>query len=503
MRPKEIQEKLGTDADRIKLFKREDIFFPENPPSGNRSTNYTETGCENLRLLVVLTKSGLTCSDIRKLQDGEWTLEEAIVSRKQSIDAEIARKRNSLSLLSELLDDKAEFETFETDRYWNVITKKEAAGEKFIDIEDMYVYRPVSFIRNIQCPHCGEEHEVVGAKAKHAIEQARIQVAVAIGSKPNEITFTSGGSEANNWVLRSIAEIYYGESIHIITSSIEHHSILNACHSFERNGIDVTYLPVDSKGRVSIDDVKVAIKPNTKLVSIMLANNEIGTIQPIAEIGRFLKKQNILFHTDAVQAVGHIPVDVNNLNVDFLSASAHKFNGSKGIGILYKRLGTKLAPLIFGGEQEQGLRAGTENVAGIVAAGYAIEESVAIMGETTKQLKVMIDNTLKYIKFKIPTVYINGSFENRLPGTVNLGFDGVSGESLMHLLDLKGICVSTSSACTSGKNKPSHVLIALGLTEQQAKSAIRISYGRYNTSDDINTISSSIFDAYAKIIASR
>lgn len=160
MRPKEIQEKLGIDADRIKLFKREGIFFPENPPSGNRSTNYTETDCENLRLLVVLTKSGLTCSDIRKLQDGEWTLEEAIVSRKQSIDAEIARKRNSLSLLSELIDDKAEFETFETDRYWNVITKKEATGEEFIDIEDMYGYRPVSFIRNIQCPHCGEEYEV-------------------------------------------------------------------------------------------------------------------------------------------------------------------------------------------------------------------------------------------------------------------------------------------------------------------------------------------------------
>ncbi len=340
----------------------------------------------------------------------------------------------------------------------------------------------------------------LGTNARRAIEQARKQVAVAIGAEPPEITFTSGGSEANSWVLRCITESYYNEPRHIITSSIEHHSILKACRALEKSGIAVTFLPVDHTGRVSVDDVKKAIKPDTKLVSIMLANNEIGTIQPISEIGQFLKGRGILFHTDAVQAVGHIPVDVNDLQVDFLTASAHKFNGAKGTGILYKRFGLGLSPLVFGGEQEHGLRAGTENAAGIVAAGYAIEESVSEMDATSKRLKVMVDATVKGIRENIPSVRINGDTEMRLPGTINLGFDGVSGESLMRLLDLKGMCVSTSSACISGKDEPSHVLLALGLTEQQAKSAIRISYGKYNTQNEANSIVYAVCDAYAKII---
>lgn len=343
-----------------------------------------------------------------------------------------------------------------------------------------------------------------GAKAKRAVENARKQVAAAIGAEPSEITFTSGGSEANSWVLRCVAETYRNESIHIITSAIEHHSVLNACHALEQGGgVEVTFLPVDDAGRVSVEDVKAAIKHNTKLVSIMLANNEIGTIQPISQIGALLKGRDILFHTDAVQAVGHIPVDVNDLRVDFLTASAHKFNGAKGTGILYKRSGLNLPPLVFGGEQERGLRAGTENVAGIVSAGSAIEESISKMAEEAKRLRSMIEVTVEGIKEKIPSVRVNGDTKFRLPGMVNLGFNGISGESLMHLLDLKGVCVSTSSACTSGKDEPSHVLLALGLSEQQAKSAIRISYGRYNTADEAKVIVKAVCGAYAKIIDNR
>ena len=340
-------------------------------------------------------------------------------------------------------------------------------------------------------------------KAKRAIEHARQQVATAIGAESSEITFTSGGSESNSWVLQGMAESFGKETIHIITSAIEHHVVLNACNMLESRGVEVSYLPVDSLGSISVEAVKAAITQNTKLVSIMLANNEIGTIQPIMEIGQYLYEQGITFHTDAVQAVGHIPVDVKELHVDFLTASAHKFNGPKGTGILYKRAGLKFPQLIFGGEQERGLRAGTENVAGIVAAGYALEESIADMSEVSKQLITLIDITVAGIKDRIPCVRINGDIDNRLPGIVNLGFDGIPGESLMHLLDLKGVCISTSSACNSGKDEPSHVLLALGLSEQQAKSAIRISYGRYNTIDEVDIIVSVICDAYAKITASR
>ncbi|MDO8872208.1 MAG: cysteine desulfurase family protein [Methanoregula sp.] len=343
----------------------------------------------------------------------------------------------------------------------------------------------------------------LGTKAKHAIEQARKQVGAAIGAEPSEIIFTSGGSEANSWVLRNVAEIYRNEPLHIITSSIEHHSVLNSCRALEQIGVEITYLPVDSTGRVSIDVVKAAIKSNTKLVSIMLANNEIGTIQPITEIGQFLHEQGILFHTDAVQAVGHIPVDVRELRVDFLTASAHKFNGAKGTGVLYKRSSLELSPLVFGGKQERGLRAGTENVAGIVAASYALEESISEMDEIAKRLREMVNATINGVKERVPSVRVNGDTAHRLPGTVNLGFDRVSGESLMHLLDLKGVCVSTGSACASGNDEPSHVLLALGLNEQQAKSAIRISYGKYNTPDEVKTIVAAVCDAYGKIKANQ
>ena len=335
----------------------------------------------------------------------------------------------------------------------------------------------------------------LGTKARRAIEQARQQVAMAIGAEHSEIVFTSGGSESNNWVLSSV------NKGHVITSSIEHHSVLNSCHLLESKGVEVTYLPVDSKGRVSLNNIKEALRSDTILVSIMLANNEIGTIQPIAEIGEYLRGRSILFHTDAVQAVGHIPVNVKELGVDFLTASSHKFNGAKGTGILYNRKGVSLPPLIFGGEQELGVRAGTENVAGIVAAGYAIAESVTIMASIADKLSAFVQITINGIKTKIPNIIINGDDNNRLPGMINIVFNGVTGESLMHLLDLHGICVSTSSACTSGKDKPSHVLMAIGLSEQQAKSAIRISYGRYNNLDEVETIVATICKAYNKILA--
>lgn len=332
-----------------------------------------------------------------------------------------------------------------------------------------------------------------GAKAKQAVENARNQVAAAIGASPDEIIFTSGGSESNSWALSSVVKG------HVITSSIEHHSVLNACRALEFKGVDVTYLPVDRNGRVSLDNVKAAMCSDTTLVSIMLANNEIGTIEPILEIGQYLRKQGVLFHTDAVQAVGHIPVDVKELCVDFLTASAHKFYGAKGTGMLYKRRGVPLSSLILGGSQERGLRAGTENVAGIVAAGYALEESVAEMTTMTDQLTAFVRATIDGIRANMPGIQINGDEQNRLPGIVNITFDGIAGEALMHVLNLKGICVSTSSACASGKHEPSHVLMALGLSEQQAKSAIRISYGRYNTMPEVNAIVAAICDACGKI----
>jgi cysteine desulfurase len=343
----------------------------------------------------------------------------------------------------------------------------------------------------------------LGINAKRAIEQAREQVAVAIGAETSEIFFTSGGSEGDSWVIQDIARRFGAEQTHVITSSIEHHSVLNACRALESQGGSVTYLPVDSLGRASVKDVSSAIRTNTKLVSVMLANNEIGTIQPIAEIGKCLRTRGILFHTDAVQAIGHIPVNVKDLRVDFLTASAHKFNGGKGTGFLYRCSGVKLSPIIFGGEQEYGARAGTENVAGIVALGYALEESVADMSMMSEKLTLLVHATVDGLKAAIPEIRINGEGTKRLPGIVNITFPHASGEALMHLLDLKGICVSTSSACNSGKNEPSHVLLALGLSERQAKSSIRVSYGRYNTAEETNAIVSAICHACGKIASIR
>lgn len=332
-----------------------------------------------------------------------------------------------------------------------------------------------------------------GTSIKAAVDHARKQVAVAIGAEPSEIFFTSGGSESNNWVISSI------DQGHIITSSIEHHSVINACISRENKGVDVTYLPVDNKGRISIELLKNAIRPDTKLVSIILANNEIGTIQPINKIGAFLRERDILFHTDAVQAIGHIPVNVKTLNVDYLTASSHKFYGPKGIGFLYKRNNVKLKPLILGGNQERNFRAGTENVAGIVATGYALTECIENLYQTNNYISSLSKVTIHNLKQKIPNTIINGDENCSLPGIINVLFNNVEGKSLMHLLDLNGICVSTSSACAS--EKPSHVLRAIGLSDQQSKSAIRISYGKNNTMADAVQIVEALQKSYNKILS--
>lgn len=365
-------------------------------------------------------------------------------------------------------------------------------------ISDIAFEKMLPFLRD-QYGNASSQYSF-GIQAKRAIEQSRRQVAEAIGANASEIMFTSGGSEGNNWVLQGTSILFKAMPTHIIISSIEHHSVLNGCHALKERGISVTYLPVDSNGNISAKDVELALTADTKLVSIMLANNEIGTIQPIQEIGKLLRKKNILFHTDAVQAVGHIPINVKDMPVDFLTASAHKFNGAKGTGFIYIRDGVYLPQLVFGGEQEHGQRAGTENVAGIVALGYAFEESISNMIGERKRLAALILATANGLKSAIPGLLINAENAERLPGVLNITFPHSSGEAMMHLLDLKHICISTSSACNSGKGNPSHVLLALGLSEEQAKSSVRISYGKYNTTEEAEKIVAAIGDAYAKIM---
>lgn len=340
----------------------------------------------------------------------------------------------------------------------------------------------------------------LGVNAKRAIEYARVQVAKAICADPSEIVFTSGGSEGNSWVISSFGNVMRNENFHIVTSAIEHKSVLNSCHMLENRRAIVSYVTPDKNGYISPGDVLSAVQPNTEIISIMMANNEVGTVQPIREIRENIIAENILFHTDAVQSIGHIPVDVKELNVDFLTASAHKFNGPKGVGFIYIKKNSFIKPIIFGGEQEIGKRAGTENIAGIVGLGYALEMNISEMIITAQKLSKLVMDTINGLRSAIPNVIINGENTERLPGVVNISFPRVAGESMMHMLDFKGICVSTSSACNAGKNVPSHVLLAMGLTENQAKSTIRISYGKDNTDKDVVEIIKAISTIYVKIL---
>lgn len=326
----------------------------------------------------------------------------------------------------------------------------------------------------------------VGRESKKALEEAREKVATALGVMPREIFFTGSGTEADNWAIKGTAYANKDKGRHIITTSIEHHAVLHACQYLESDGFKVTYLPVDENGLVSPQQVLDAITPETILISIMFANNEIGTIQPIGEIGKIAREKGIIFHTDAVQAVGNIPINANDLNVDLLSLSGHKFYGPKGVGALYLRKGVKIASFLHGGAQEKGRRASTENVPAIVGLGKAIELATQNIDEYNKKLIELRDRTINEVMEKIPFVRLNGDRYKRLPGNVNFSFEFIEGESLLLMLDMKGIAASSGSACTSGSLDPSHVLLAIGLPHEIAHGSLRITFGEENTHEDVD-----------------
>lgn len=319
-----------------------------------------------------------------------------------------------------------------------------------------------------------------------AIDKARERVAKAINAEKDEIFFTGGGSEADNWAIKGAAFSNLKKGNHIITSNIEHHAVLHTCEFLEKNGFDITYLPVNEEGFISLEDLKNAITDKTILVSIMFANNEIGTIEPIKEIGKICREKGIYFHTDAVQATGHIPIDVKDMNIDMLSMAGHKFYGPKGVGALYIKRGVKISNLIHGGGQEKGRRAGTENIAGIVGIGKALELSAAEIPEESKRIKKLRDKLIDGL-LKVPYSRLNGPKDtNRLPNNVNICFRFIEGESILLLLDSYGICASSGSACTSGSLDPSHVLLAIGLKHEIAHGSLRLTLGIDTTEEDVD-----------------
>lgn len=321
---------------------------------------------------------------------------------------------------------------------------------------------------------------------KKAVDEARGIIANALGADISEIYFTASGTEADNWAIRETAEAYSSKGNHIITSKIEHHAVLHTCEYLEKHGYEVTYLDVDENGIIKLDQLKKAIRPTTILITIMFANNEIGTIQPIKEIGEIAKQHNILFHTDAVQAFGQLPIDVNELGIDMLSASAHKLHGPKGIGFLYIRKGVKIRSLIHGGAQERRRRAGTENVPGIVGFGKAVEIAMATMKERTEKEIRLRDKLMKRVLAEIPYTRVNGDRVRRLPNNANFSFQFIEGESLLILLDMNNICASSGSACTSGSLDPSHVLLAIGLPHEIAHGSLRLTLSDENTEEEID-----------------
>lgn len=326
----------------------------------------------------------------------------------------------------------------------------------------------------------------LGSSAKKAVNQAKRTLAGAIGAKPEEIYFTSGGTEADNWALKAAAGACDGKGRHIITTKIEHHAVLHTCEYLERSGYEITYLEVDRDGLVDIEKLRSAIRPDTILISVMFANNEIGTIEPIGEIGALAKENGILFHTDAVQAFGQIPIDVEALHIDMLSASGHKMNGPKGIGFLYIRSGIKLGAFIHGGAQERNRRAGTENVPGIVGLEAAAVTAMKRMEEKAAKESRLRDYLIERIEKEIPYCRLNGHRTKRLPGNVNFSFLYAEGESILIMMDMKGICVSSGSACTSGALDPSHVLLALGLKQEEASGSLRLTLSEENSREELD-----------------
>lgn len=339
----------------------------------------------------------------------------------------------------------------------------------------------------------------LGSANKKAINEARRTIAAVLGAKQEEIYFTAGGTEADNWALVAAAEAYGGKGKHIITTKIEHHAILHTCGYLEKQGYEVTYLDVDQDGLIDIEELKAAIRPDTILISIMFANNEIGTIEPIGEIGAIAGEHGILFHTDAVQAFGQLPINVDELHIYMLSASGHKLNGPKGTGFLYIRTGVKIRSLLHGGAQERNRRAGTENVPGIVGLGAAAARAARTMKDRTAQEIKVRDYLIGRIESEIPYCRLNGHRTKRLPGNVNFSFAFIEGESLLIMLDMKGICGSSGSACTSGALDPSHVLLAIGLKHEEAHGSLRLSLSEENTIEEADIVVEELKEIVTKL----
>lgn len=340
----------------------------------------------------------------------------------------------------------------------------------------------------------------IGRSNRKAVEDARISVAKSIGAgEPSEIYFTGSGTEADNWAIKGAAIAFKKKGKHIITSNIEHPAVLATCDFLQKQGYEITYIKVDEEGLINPEDVDRAIRPDTILVTIMMANNEIGTIEPIKEIAKVCKKHGVLFHTDAVQAGGNIPIDVKDLGVDLLSISGHKFYGPKGIGMLYIRKGVRIENFVHGGHQERNKRAGTENVPAIVGFAKALELATINMEAHYEKLSNLRDRALKGITERIPYIRVNGSMENRLPGNLNISFTFVEGESVLLMLDMKGIKASSGSACTSGSLDPSHVLLSIGLPHETAHGSLRMSFGEINTEEDVDYLIDSLDEIINKL----
>ena len=332
----------------------------------------------------------------------------------------------------------------------------------------------------------------LGAESKKAMDHARQTIADSLGAKPEEIYFTAGGSESDNWALKATAEAYASKGKHIITTKIEHHAILHTCEYLEKRGFEITYLNVDRDGLISLDELKAAIRPDTILISVMFVNNEIGTIEPIAEIGEIAKEHGVLFHTDAVQAYAQVPINVDEMHIDMLSASGHKLNGPKGIGFLYIRKGVKIRSFVHGGAQERSRRAGTENIPGIVGLGAAVERAMRIMDSKTRKEIELRDYLIGRLENEIPHCWLNGHRTKRLPNNINFSFLFIEGESMLIMLDMKGICASSGSACTSGSLDPSHVLLAIGLKHEEAHGSLRLTLSEDSTKEEMDIVAEEV-----------
>lgn len=377
--------------------------------------------------------------------------------------------------------------------------------QKLIYLDNAATTKTASEVVNEMLPYFTENYGnpssiySIGATAKEAVTKVRERIASSLGAKNNEIYFTGGGSESDNWALIATAQAYEAKGKHIITSKIEHHAILHTCSYLEKQGYEISYVDVDENGIVKLHELEKAIRPDTVLISIMFANNEIGTVQPIKEIGAIAKAHGVLFHTDAVQAYAHVPIDVDEMNIDMLSASGHKFHGPKGIGFLYIRTGIKIRSFIHGGQQERGRRAGTENVTGIVGMGKAVELSFLRMEESAAKQRELRDYLIKRIEEEVPHCRLNGDGARRLPNNVNYSFRFIEGESLLIMLDMKGICASSGSACTSGSLDPSHVLLAIGLPHEIAHGSLRLTVSEENTIEEMDAVIDAIKEIVDKL----